>query len=125
MDLSQFTGSETWYRWSPLSQVIASEGMMHVAETAGAYWLLDAIASHEEHNPELLAACEDASFDYLHFWYLEVSDGQAVLSCARDKGEEPVVVQRIEYTDFPHDLTIYAGNDGRGTRRKLFLPSEY
>jgi hypothetical protein len=127
MNLDQFTGSGTWHRWCLLfPEVIASEGAIYLAEKAGAFWLLDAIASHEMKNPKLRAACQDDDFDALHFWYLDVQDGKAVLTCVRDKGEKPVVTQHVEFTDFPLEhVTIYAGNDGRGTPRKLFLPSEW
>jgi hypothetical protein len=129
-DLSRFIGSVEWTRWSPLfSETIASEGMMFVASQGEAFWLLDAIASHEENNEELVAACEQsARFDYLHFWRLTVDaeTREARLVCIADEGEPPVVQQDISYTDFPlSELTVYAGNDGPGTPRKLFLPSEY
>ena len=105
---------------------------MHVAEYGEAFWLLDAIASHEEKNPDLIAACEYERVDYLHFWRLDVTRkpgeqmGRARLWCEAEAGEPPIVEQEIELTDFPLDnLTVYAGNDGPGTLRKLFLPSEY
>ena len=128
-DLNGFTGSLDWTRFNPLlfRNVIASEGMVYVAEQAEAYWLLDAIASHEVANPELVALKQaDPDFDFLHFWKLTVTNGSAVLECRGDSDQPAVVTQGIEYTDFPlSDLTIYAGNDGPGTPTKLFLPSEY
>ncbi|MEI6503252.1 MAG: DUF6876 family protein, partial [Armatimonadota bacterium] len=56
-DLSGFTGSLEWTRHWLSRNIIYSEGMAHVAEHAGggAHWLLDAIASHEVANPELVA----------------------------------------------------------------------
>jgi len=106
--------------------------MAFVAERGGAYWLIDAIASHEATNAKLKAACRnDESFDYLHFWTLKVNTDQegnrsAILTCRKDSGQPAVVTQKIEFTDFPlEELKVYAGNDGSGTPRKLFLPSEY
>lgn len=131
-DLNGFTGSEQWTRFNPLlfPNVIASEGMMHVAEHAGggAFWLLDAIASHEVANSELAAAKRsDPDLDYMRFWTLTVNleKKAALLQCRKDSDQPAVVRQVIEYTDFPFSLTIYAGNDGPGTPTKLFLPSEY
>mgnify|MGYP001486896829 CR=1 FL=1 len=129
-DLNGFTGCMDWTRHSPqlFRNVISSEGMIFVAEQAGAYWLLDAIASHETADPKLLAACKaDEGFDYLHFWKLNVQGNEGTLTCVKDSGLPPVVVQKIEHTDFPIQgvFTVYAGNDGPGTLRKLFLPSEY
>ena len=127
--LNQFTGSLDWAKFSSISKCIASEGMMHVAEVGQAFWLLDAIASHEEHNPELIAACAaDEGLDYLHFWTLTVDleAKAAVLSCRKDSDQPEIVRQEIEFTDFPlEEIKVYAGNDGPGTSRKLYLPSEY
>ena len=130
-DLNGFTGSLDWTRFNPVlfRNVIASEGMMHVAEAGEAYWLLDAIASHEAANSKLRAACAaDAGCDYLHFWTLTVdlAKKSATLVCRKDSDQPAIVTQRIKYTDFClPSLTVYAGNDGPGTPRKLFLPSEY
>jgi len=130
-DLSGFTGCDQWTRHWMNRNLIYSEGMAHVAEHAGggAFWLIDAIASHEGHNPELVALKQaDPDFDFLHFWYLHVDTEKhtAVLECGLDSDQPAVVRQEIEYTDFPlPELTIYAGNDGPGTPTKLFLPSEY
>ena len=129
-DLNGFTGCDQWTRHWMSRNLIYSEGMAYVAENAGggAHWLLDAIASHEVANPELVAAKHaNPDFDYLHFWYLTVDAEKhtAVLECKIDSERPAVVTQAIEYTDCPFSLTIYAGNDGPGTPTKLFLPSEY
>jgi hypothetical protein len=42
--LAQFTGSQNFYRHSLVREVLYTEGVEYVAETAGAYWLLDEIA---------------------------------------------------------------------------------
>ena len=39
-DLSQFTGSENWYRHGLVRNVLFTDGAKYVADTAGAYWLL-------------------------------------------------------------------------------------
>ena len=130
-DLEGFTGSLDWTRHWMNRNLIYSEGMAHVAEHAGggAFWLLDAIASHEVHNPELVAFKQaDLDFDSMRFWTLTVDTEKhtAVLECRGDSDQPAVVRQEIEHTDFPlSDLTVYAGNDGPGTPTKLFLPSEY
>ena len=43
-DLSQFTGTENWYRHNLNTDILYTDGAKYVAETAGAYWLLDEIA---------------------------------------------------------------------------------
>ena len=40
-DLSQFTGSENWYRHSLNREILYTEGALYVADAGGAYWLLD------------------------------------------------------------------------------------
>src|SRR5580704_4857332 len=39
-DLAQFTGSENWYRHGINRNVLHTDGVQHVAEHGGAYWLL-------------------------------------------------------------------------------------
>lgn len=46
-DLSQFTGSSTFTKFSPLfPNVVLTEGAEFLADECGAYWLMDMIASH-------------------------------------------------------------------------------
>ena len=42
--LAQFTGSQNFYRHGLVGEVLYTEGVEYVAETAGAYWQLDEIA---------------------------------------------------------------------------------
>jgi hypothetical protein len=43
-ELAQFTGAENWY-WCGLNRnILYTDGAQFVAESAGAYWLLDEIA---------------------------------------------------------------------------------
>jgi hypothetical protein len=57
------------------------------------------------------------------------SAGPLFPTCVEDTGLEPIVTQKIEYTDFPFPRSglflLYVGNDGPGTMTKIFLPSEY
>ncbi len=54
--LAQFTGSQTFYRHPLSGGCICTEGVQYVAETASAYWLLDAILCPQQHVAELRAA---------------------------------------------------------------------
>jgi hypothetical protein len=49
-DLGQFTGTEHWYRHGINRNVLFTDGAKYVADTAGAHWLLDAIAIIQPHN---------------------------------------------------------------------------
>ena len=42
--LAQFTGSQNFYRYGLVREVLYTEGVEYVVDNAGAYWLLDAIA---------------------------------------------------------------------------------
>ena len=124
-ELSQFTGTESWHKWSPLfPQMLLTDGARYVAERGGengAYWLMDAIASHQpelQKNPRL----KDAQF-----WKLLVhSDKSAELTCVEDEGIPPVVTQEIDYTDFDLEaLSLYCMPVGDGIHYTILLPSEY
>ena len=96
-NLDQFTGTEGWHRWSVLfPQHLLTDGTQYAAESLGAYWLMDAIASHtgaKGADPEM------------QFWKLEKADnGGCNLVGRNDSNVEPFVVQHIEYTDFPEEL---------------------
>jgi len=49
-DLAQFTGSENWYRHGINRNVLYTDGVQHVAERGGAFWLLDEIAIIQPYN---------------------------------------------------------------------------
>ncbi len=124
-ELSQFTGTETWHRWSALfPRMVLTDGAQYVAKNGGvdgAYWLMDAIASYQ---PELqkIPALRDAQF-----WNLVVRpDKSAVLECLEDANIPPAVTQEIEHTDFdlPKIRLYCMPLDGSGTYT-ILLPSEY
>lgn len=97
-DLNHFTGTEQYKRWSILFQrMVLTDGAHYVAEKAGAFWLMDAIASHQ---PKILKN-KDQRLKTLQIWELSVKDNAAVLTCCADTGTKPAVKQKIEYTDFP------------------------
>ena len=124
-ELLQFTGTETWHKWSPLfPKMLLTDGAMFVAEKGGehgAFWLMDAIASHQsevQKNPRLRDA---------QFWTLKVNpDKSATLTCVEDSGIPPAVEQKIDYTDFDLDeLKLYCMPVGDGIHYTILLPNEY
>ena len=112
-DLIQFTGSEHWYRHAMVRDVLYTDGVKYVAETAGAYWLIDEIAFAQRFD-KLLAAEEFQS------WKLTVNaDHTATLTCEDGNGGV-VFTKAIEFTDFPlEEITLYFINN------TILLPSEY
>jgi hypothetical protein len=111
-ELAQFTGTTQYFRhW--LGGLIYTDGVQHLAERAGAYWLIDAIASWQ---PQASRAKEE-----FQHWELNVHDDRSAdLTARRDSGEPTIVHQKIEYTDFPlKTITLYLEGN------VLLLPTEH
>jgi hypothetical protein len=111
--LAQFTGSSRFCRHAFISEVIFSEGAKYVADTAGAYWLLDEIALAQRFEPKVKG-------EPFQVWDLTVSTNNvAVLKCGNGDGRE-VYSKQIEWTDFPQPgIRFYFCNGC------IHLPSEY
>ena len=89
-----------------------ADGVQHVAEAGGAYWLVDEIAFAQS-IPAVTA-------EEFQTWRLKVNPDQtATLAC--DDGNGRIVFSKeIEYTDFPLDeISLYFTNN------VMMLPSEY
>jgi hypothetical protein len=114
-DLEQFQGTEQYYKHF-LNQFVYTDGVQYLAQEAKAYWLLDAIASHQI---DLLR--KDPTLKDFQFWKLKVNtkDKTATLVCERDTNQV-VVSQAIGYTTFPlAEVKLYL------IEKVLLLPSEY
>ena len=113
-DLAYFTGTGNYYQHSLGMRY--TDGVKYLADRAGAYWLLDAIASWQSHP----LVKDDQELRNIQFWKLVVNEDQsASLFCERDK-DDVVVGQTIPMTDFPlKQITLYVQ---QGT---ILLPSEY
>lgn len=120
-DLDQFTGSEIWYKVAIAPRYLYTQGVKHVADAGGAYWLIDAIAIAQS-QPRVRR-------EEFQLWVLDaplpavIDDDDSMFrsgSLTCDDGNGNIVfTQRIEYTDFPLDkVTIYFENN------TLYLPSE-
>ena len=123
--LRQFTGGLDRYRHGLNRSVLYTEGVRYVADTAGAYWLIDAIASHIGSAEFKRAARADNRISLMHFWKLAVEpDRSAVLTAVADSGEPAFIEQAIEFTDFPlSELSVWAANDTEHWH--VYLPSEH
>jgi len=112
-DLSQFTGTEYWYRHALVDQVVFTDGVKYMAETGGAYWLIDEIALPQKFVRAIKA-------ERFQVWKLEVrADHSAELTCGDGNGNV-VFTKVIEFTDFP--LTAI---ELWFTDNTILLPSEY
>lgn len=118
LDLSQFTGTANWFRYRLLPGFLYTDGVQYVAETAGAYWLIDAIFSHQ-----IDAKARKEEFQV---WTLKrAPEGTSATLTMTDGGKsgrkpKPIIVQEIEYTDFPEpEITMWLEG------KVLLLPSEH
>lgn len=119
--LRQFNnGTNEWHRYSPLFRNITlTDGTLWLAENAGAYWLMDAISSHQ---PRCL---KDQMLRDMQFWTLKVNpDKSASLICERDSGNV-AFTQELEFTDFPLlEIKLFVGPGPQNTMT-ICLPDEY
>ena len=109
-ELSQFCGSCQFYQHT--RQLRYTEGVKYLAERAGAFWLIDLIASYQGYS--------QVQAESFQLWNLQVADASAMATMRRDTGCDPIISQRIEFTDFPmSSIKLYVCD---GT---LMLPGEY
>ncbi len=110
--LAQFCGSDQHYRhWS--GRLHFTTGLHFLAEHAGAWWLIDLIASHQ---PSVAA-------EPFQLWTLIVQeDHTAVAECRADSTAPVLVQQELEFTDFPVALSPFRLYCVDGV---LLLPTEY
>jgi hypothetical protein len=110
--LTQFTGTERYYRINP--HVVLTDGAKFLADEAKAYWLMDAIASYLRffQLKEYFACCT-----------LKVNHSGAELLIDNGNGKT-LARQDIEYTDFPlPEIKLYGiWSDGFWV---IMLTSEY
>ena len=125
-ELQNFSGTDRYHRHpfglryteGVFHVVFRSEGVLYDDAHAcnGAYWLLSEIAIHQPEAKQ--------KTDRFQLWTLTVDARGpmrgATLTCRRDSDEEPVITQRIAWTDFPLTrFTLYV-IDG-----VMLLPGEY
>ena len=110
-DLAQFTGSEQFYRHSLMRSINYSEGVHYLAETAGAHWLVDKVATLQL-EPEIKR-------EEFQVWKLNVANDAGTLTCEDGNGNV-VHSEEITFTDFPLDhIDLWFANG------VIYLPSEH
>jgi len=112
-DLSQFTGSENWYRHGINRNVVFTDGAKYVADEGGAYWLLDAIAIAQRFEKSVAA-------EGFQVWKLKVNEDRTASLVCDDGNNNIVYTQHIAFTDFPLDEIKFYFTDNT-----ILLPSEY
>ena len=107
IDLAQFTGTTQYFRhWT--KRIVYTDGVQFLAEQAGAYWLIDLIASYQPVKVER------------QYWTLKADDVNYCAICKNGDGGI-LVEQKIEYSDFPRRLMPFDLYLQNGV---LYLPSE-
>ena len=118
-ELNGFCGTEYYHRH--FTGLYYTDGVKHLAERAGAFWLIDAVFSYQ-HEQKIRAVP-------FQIWRLKVlrselgenkNEPMAVLEMNEDTDKPIIVSQKIPFTDFPKGEVKLYFIDG-----VLLLPSEY
>jgi len=113
--LDNFTGSDNLYQHWTGPNVLYTDGVKYLAERAGAFWLLDKIAT--------LQALPKIKREEFQVWRLKVDNKKAVLTCTDGGNGGPEIKlhsEKIDFTDFPLDeITLWF------TGNTILLPREY
>jgi hypothetical protein len=116
-ELEHFTGTEHYYRHALARGVVYTDGVKYFADKAGAYWLLDIVAT------------ELPKFVLKHriiFVTCSVKSGKAKLSANADAGKSNLWERDINFTDCPEgDWLFYMAGGGDAHQVVILLPTEY
>jgi hypothetical protein len=120
-NLPHFTGTESYtnlrYPWLK-SRFLLTDGTKYLAETAQAFWLMDAIASHQ--------ATRKVAAEPFQVWKLTLNEKQQAKLVCTDGNEHILAQQDIPYTSFPlAEITLYAEQSDYLGGRVVMLTSEY
>ena len=111
-NLANFTGTQEWYRHPLNRSVLYTEGAQYVAETCGAYWLLDEIALNQ--------MLKEVKKEEFQVWKLvvDVAKSSGVLTC-EDGDYHLVFEKKLDFTTFP-----FSGIEFFFENNTIYLPSE-
>jgi hypothetical protein len=111
--MSQFTGSEHWYRFGIVPDITCTDGAKYVADAAGTYWFLDEIAIAQKYVKEVAA-------EEFQVWKLIVKDDDSATLICEDGNDNVVFTKAIAFTDFPKEgVTLWFEN------KVIYLPNEH
>ena len=110
--LSQFTGSEHWYRHGLVRGIVFTDGAKYIADAAGAYWLLDEIALAQRFDKKVAG-------EEFQAWKLAVNADQTGILTCEDGNGHTVLQKALEFTDSPPEgIELWFENN------TIYLPSE-
>lgn len=114
-------GSERFFKHSFMRKLIYTEGIQHLCDVGGMYWLLNMVASY---IPKVTK--ENAkNGDYFQIVRLTVNaDSTATFDLRHDTDDAPFVKQDISFTDAPCGVyEMYLINEGE--QIVFLLKTEY
>lgn len=122
---SQCNGSENFYRHTLAKRMLFTDGVKELATVFGAWWLVDAIASHMATSASLMA-------EGFLTWTLHPEGPLGAKLVATDGNDDTSIAsQRFPYSDFPREalpfkLFCEKGADvpGKPLVHTLMLPEE-
>ena len=116
-------GDEVYSHWT--RRLKYTEGVQYLADKAGAFWLIDVVASYQGAQK----VRQNERLQEFQLWELKVTHRvddagvvrhEGVVTCREDSDQPAVITQKIEYTDFPlESIKLYVENG------VLLLPSEH
>lgn len=111
-ELMQFTGTEYWHKVGLFGGLIATDGVLYLAEQAGAFWLLDIVDS-------ILHKLND--FAVVELEATESNTGKVTIhNGTGGKRQKVFHAQALPYTDFPFPkIMLYV------QQNVIMLTSEY
>jgi hypothetical protein len=104
-------GSENFYQ-NKLSPIIYTDGVKDMAESCGAYWLIDLVISHQ--------LTKTVRIEAFQVWELKRFKGNTFSIVATDGNKKQIARQQIRFSDFKYDVAILWLVNGC-----LMLPNEY
>jgi len=112
IDLTQFFGTTQYWRTQPMfaPKLVHTDGVQYFADTAGAYWFLDIVATegYELHKKNPFMSIN-----------MEVADGKAVIAF-EDGDLNTLKIKKIAMTDCPSGIYTFFLADN-----VFMLTSEY
>ena len=104
-------GSDNFYVQKP-SLILYTDGVKSMAESCGAYWLIDLVVSYQ--------GTREINLQRFQVWELTRVKEQKFSILASDGNDNRIASQQIPFSDFPFDAATLWLVDGC-----LMLPTEY
>jgi hypothetical protein len=115
-------GTDNYTKISPFApNLLATDGVIHMAEELQCYWLLDIVASYMTAIQRLSNKTEN------YFFVIRLSklEGNKALFTIDEGNDDEIfnIIQEIPYTDLKMNVRMYLQTDGKYWT--LMQPSEY